>query len=99
VQISGHCDERGSEQYNYNLGLLRANAVKKLLIKYGVKPESISVVSYGETKPLVQGTGESVWKQNRASVFKYENYSQISLGFQTTIVSSSNQYFESNLIG
>jgi peptidoglycan-associated lipoprotein len=65
IIVEGHCDERGSEKYNYKLGKKRANAVKKLLVKNGIKPSKIAIVSYGETKPAVAGSEESAWQKNR----------------------------------
>jgi len=65
VQIAGNCDERGSTEYNLALGARRANAAKKVLVNDGIAPSRISTISYGKERPLVQGTGESVWKYNR----------------------------------
>ena len=99
VEIAGYCDERGSEEYNYKLGLRRAEAVKKALIAKGVSAESISIVSHGE-KPLVQGKGEKVWKQNRASVFTLEKYAQLSLEMSSgNVVSSISDEYSSAFIG
>jgi len=65
VQIAGNCDERGSTEYNLALGARRANAAKKVLVNDGIAASRISTISYGKERPLVQGTGESVWKYNR----------------------------------
>lgn len=65
IQIAGNCDERGTEEYNLALGARRANAAKKVLVKDGIDARRISTVSYGKERPLVKGTGESVWKYNR----------------------------------
>ena len=65
IQIAGNCDERGSTEYNLALGARRANAAKAVLVKDGVAASRISTISYGKERPLVQGTGESVWKYNR----------------------------------
>ena len=65
IQIAGNCDERGSTEYNLALGARRANAAKKVLVKDGIDPRRISTISYGKERPLVKGTGESVWKYNR----------------------------------
>ena len=65
VQIAGNCDERGSTEYNLALGARRANAAKKVLVNDGIAPSRISTISYGKERPLVQGTGEKVWKYNR----------------------------------
>lgn len=70
VVIEGHCDERGSEEYNFALGERRASAVRKYLYNLGVPMSQMSIVSYGETQPAVTGTGESVWRLNRRAEFK-----------------------------
>lgn len=65
IQIAGNCDERGSTEYNLALGARRANAAKAILVQDGIDAKRISTVSYGKERPLVKGTGESVWKWNR----------------------------------
>ena len=65
IQIAGNCDERGSTEYNLALGARRANAAKKVLVNDGIDASRISTISYGKERPLVKGTGESVWKFNR----------------------------------
>ena len=65
IQIAGNCDERGSTEYNLALGARRANAAKAVIVKDGVSAKRISTISYGKERPLVQGTGEKVWKWNR----------------------------------
>jgi len=65
IQIAGNCDERGSTEYNLALGARRANAAKNVIVKDGVSSKRISTISYGKERPLVQGTGEKVWKWNR----------------------------------
>ncbi|MBR4475101.1 MAG: OmpA family protein [Alphaproteobacteria bacterium] len=65
IQIAGNCDERGSTEYNLALGARRANAAKNVIVKDGVSGKRISTISYGKERPLVQGTGEKVWKWNR----------------------------------
>ena len=65
IQIAGNCDERGSTEYNLALGARRANAAKSVLVKDGIAASRISTISYGKERPLVKGTGESVWKYNR----------------------------------
>lgn len=69
VQVQGHCDERGSIEYNLALGKLRAEAVKKYLVSVGVSAAQLSTVSYGEVKPAVEGHDESAWSQNRRADF------------------------------
>ncbi len=65
IIVEGHCDERGSNLYNKKLGKKRAEMVKKFLVKAGVKSSKISVVSYGENKPLDLGHDENAWSKNR----------------------------------
>ncbi len=65
IQIAGNCDERGSTEYNLALGARRANAAKEVLVNDGIDAARISTISYGKERPLVQGTGEEVWKWNR----------------------------------
>ncbi|MDR2268633.1 MAG: peptidoglycan-associated lipoprotein Pal [Rickettsiales bacterium] len=65
VLVAGNCDERGTVEYNIALGERRANAAKQVIIKDGVPAKRVKTVSYGKDRPAVQGTGESVWKQNR----------------------------------
>jgi len=63
--IEGHCDERGTAQYNHVLGKRRAQAVKRYLVDLGVPPHQIEMVSYGKDKSFCVGQGESCWQQNR----------------------------------
>jgi len=65
IRVEGHCDERGTTEYNIALGQRRANAVERYLIGSGVVPSMIETVSYGEEKPVVQGSNPDAWKQNR----------------------------------
>jgi peptidoglycan-associated lipoprotein len=65
IQIAGNCDERGTVEYNLALGARRANAAKQVIVQDGVQASRIKTVSYGKDRPAVNGTGESVWKQNR----------------------------------
>ncbi len=69
IKIEGHCDERGSAEYNLALGERRAKSVQQYLITLGVQPDHLSVISYGKEKPAVQGTGEAVWAKNRRAEF------------------------------
>ena len=66
--IEGHCDQRGTEEYNRALGERRANAIRAYLAGKGVPDERMKTISYGEDKPAVQGSGENVWRQNRRGV-------------------------------
>lgn len=68
VKIEGHCDERGTTEYNLALGERRANAVKDALIAIGVSPDQLETVSYGEERPAAQGSNEDSWAQNRRAV-------------------------------
>ena len=70
VVIEGHCDERGSDDYNLALGERRAGAVRKYLYNLGVPMGRMTIVSYGEAKPAVSGTGETVWQLNRRAEFQ-----------------------------
>ena len=68
--IEGHCDERGSDEYNLALGESRALAAKKYLISLGISPQRLSVISYGEEKPLDPRMTEEAWTLNRRAEFK-----------------------------
>ena len=70
VVIEGHCDERGSDEYNLALGESRALAAKNYLISLGVSAKRLSVISYGEEKALVDAHNEDAWAQNRRAEFK-----------------------------
>lgn len=70
VVIEGHCDERGSAEYNLALGERRAGAVRSYLYNLGVSMNQMSIVSYGEAKPAVSGSGESAWQLNRRAAFR-----------------------------
>ena len=65
LRLEGHADERGSREYNIGLGERRAQAVKRALMLNGVKAGNLNTISYGEEKPMVQGTGEQSWSKNR----------------------------------
>jgi peptidoglycan-associated lipoprotein len=65
LRIEGHCDDRGTTEYNIALGQRRANAVQKYLTSQGISPGRMSTISYGEERPAVQGAGESTWARNR----------------------------------
>jgi len=70
VTIEGHCDERGSEEYNLALGDRRANRVKAYLADLGVSSSRLRTVSFGEARPAVPGHSEAAWRYNRRSEFK-----------------------------
>ena len=65
VRLEGHADERGSKEYNLALGERRAKAVERFLVVNGASRGQIETVSYGEEKPVVRGSGESAYAQNR----------------------------------
>lgn len=65
ITIEGHCDERGTREYNLALGQQRAEAVRKFLVSQGVNPKRLSVISYGKERPLVWGHDDAAWDENR----------------------------------
>lgn len=69
VQIEGHCDERGTNEYNLALGERRANAVKKYLSSLGVEADRLYTISYGEELPIDPGHNEDAWSKNRRAHF------------------------------
>ncbi|MGA7105621.1 MAG: peptidoglycan-associated lipoprotein Pal [Candidatus Deferrimicrobiaceae bacterium] len=69
VQIEGHCDERGTSEYNIALGQRRADSTKKYLANLGVDGSRLSTISYGEEKPADPGHNEAAWAKNRRAVF------------------------------
>ena len=70
VVLEGHCDERGSTEYNLALGALRAGNAAHVLISEGIEPERIKTISYGKERPQYPGTGEEVWAKNRNATTK-----------------------------
>lgn len=74
LTIEGHCDERGSEEYNLALGQRRANVVQRYLTDAGVPPSRLATRSFGEEKPAVTGHVESAWRYNRRSEFQGEPF-------------------------
>ena len=70
ITVEGHCDERGSEEYNLALGERRANAIKRYLMDLGVPSNRLRTVSFGEAKPAVMGHDESAWRYNRRVEFR-----------------------------
>ena len=73
VQVEGHCDERGSIEYNLALGQRRAQSVKSYLSQLGVQDGRMSTISYGEEKPAVDGHTEAAWAKNRRAQFVLSN--------------------------
>jgi peptidoglycan-associated lipoprotein len=70
--IEGHCDERGSTEYNLALGDQRANSVKNALVSAGVNASRIKTISYGKEKPFCMESNEACWQQNRRGHFVYQ---------------------------
>ncbi len=71
LTIEGHCDERGSNEYNLALGWKRANEAKRFLVTLGVDPSRITTISYGEEKPLCFEHNEACWAKNRRDHFDF----------------------------
>ncbi len=72
VLVEGHCDDRGSDEYNLALGASRANAVKEALAKQGVSADRIKTVSYGKEKPFCTADNDGCWQQNRRDHFSVQ---------------------------
>jgi peptidoglycan-associated lipoprotein len=70
VQIEGHCDERGTTEYNLHLGQRRADAVREYLVKKGVAADRLETISYGEERPIDPGHTEAAWAKNRRAQFQ-----------------------------
>ncbi len=68
IIIEGHCDERGTREYNLALGEKRAQSVKNYLINLGISSDRVSTISYGKERPAVVGSNDGAWAQNRRSV-------------------------------
>jgi len=66
--IEGHCDERGTREYNLALGDRRATAAQRYLVSLGIDPARVTTISYGKERPSVVGSNESAWSQNRRAV-------------------------------
>jgi peptidoglycan-associated lipoprotein len=69
VRVSGHCDERGTNDYNVVLGEKRAKAVQRVLSDLGVNPKQVSIISFGKNRPFCSGHDESCYQQNRRGHF------------------------------
>ena len=72
VTVEGHCDERGTNEYNLALGEARAQSTKNYLIDLGVSASRVSTISYGEEKPVDPGKNEESWPKNRRAHFVVE---------------------------
>ena len=68
INIEGHCDERGTEDYNMALGARRAEQVKEYMIYNGLMPKRIDTTSYGKSRPSIIGNTEEAWERNRRAV-------------------------------
>ena len=68
ILIEGHCDERGTREYNLALGERRANAVREYITSMGIAPDRLNIVSYGKERPDVEGSFDDAWQKNRRSV-------------------------------
>jgi peptidoglycan-associated lipoprotein len=68
MTVEGHCDERGTREYNIALGERRAHAVKSFLIKHGIDSNRVETISYGKERPAVIGDNEAAWSKNRRGV-------------------------------
>ncbi len=70
IRIGGHCDERGSDEYNLALGNRRAQSAKQYLVSHGIDASRIETQSWGEERPIADGHDESAWSQNRRAEFE-----------------------------
>jgi len=68
VTVEGHCDARGTREYNLALGERRANSAKNYLVALGVNSNRLKTISYGKERPAVVGSNAAAWSQNRRSV-------------------------------
>lgn len=71
IVLEGHCDERGTREYNLALGERRADSVRNFLVSAGVPASRVETVSYGEERPENPGNSESAWAQNRRAIIQY----------------------------
>ena len=69
IEVEGHCDERGTSEYNLALGAKRSQTAKDYLVSLGISPERISTISYGEEIPVCTEPNENCWRQNRRARF------------------------------
>jgi len=69
ILIEGHCDERGTEEYNLALGEKRAKSTMEYLVSLGISPERMKIISYGKSQPLDSGHNEVSWQNNRRAQF------------------------------
>lgn len=71
-EIEGHCDERGTTEYNLSLGQRRAAVIEKYLLSQGILSDRIRSTSYGEERPFVAGSGEQAWEKNRRAIIRVQ---------------------------
>jgi peptidoglycan-associated lipoprotein len=69
IRIEGHCDERGTNEYNQALGNRRAESIRQFLTGFGLSESRFEIVSYGEERPVAQGSDEAAWARNRRGEF------------------------------
>jgi peptidoglycan-associated lipoprotein len=74
IIIEGHCDERGTREYNLALGQQRAEAVVRFLTAQGISPSRIQAISYGKERPLIRGHSNSAWSKNRRAEIVIKSY-------------------------
>ena len=72
VIIEGHCDDRGTNEYNIALGDRRASSTMSFLVNLGIDPSRLTTISYGEERPLAHGQNETSWAKNRRAHFALE---------------------------
>ncbi len=80
LRVEGHCDERGSVEYNRALGQRRAEAVRRYLMSYGIEARRFETISYGEERPLVDASNEEAWAQNRRAEFVVTDRGELGAG-------------------
>lgn len=73
IVLEGHCDERGTREYNLALGERRANAAKDYLVALGINPARVKTISFGKERPAALGHNETAWAQNRRAVAVVDN--------------------------
>lgn len=72
IQVQGHCDERGSEEYNLALGDKRARSARDYLVNLGISPDRLTTISFGEERPVDPGHDDAAWAKNRRGEFVAE---------------------------
>jgi peptidoglycan-associated lipoprotein len=84
IEVQGHCDDRGTTEYNLSLGQRRADAILEYMSTAGVARSRISAVSYGEERPLERGPGEHAWSQNRRAEFRITTHQPVAVDGTTS---------------